>query len=176
MEFNLQHLTDIIILTASVIGALYTIYAKLILPGTKLGKKIADKKENKQKKELKNTIIETTKSFIEPLTGDLKQIQRDIKEISNQNTEQSKNIEKLDKKINSNEIDRIRWEVFSFARLCRLGKIPSHEEFKHIFKLHDKYEQLISLNSVTNGQMDVEFQFITQYYLKICELENNIEK
>lgn len=92
------------------------------------------------------------------------------------NAEQNARIDDIDKKIDNNEIDRIRWELFQFARICHEGQVPSNEEFKHVFKLHQKYDDLISARHLTNGEMDMEYAFIRQYYLKVSDQNSDREK
>ena len=52
--------------------------------------------------------------------------------------------------------------------MCRAGAEPPHKEFEHIFELHDKYKKLINDNGLTNGQMDMEYDFVKKYYLEVC--------
>ena len=68
-----------------------------------------------------------------------------------------------------NEIDRIRNEIFFFASQCRHQVVPTADNFHHIFVIHDKYMELLKTNNLTNGQMDVDFTYIKDYYNKLSE-------
>ena len=87
----------------------------------------------------------------------------------NLNQEQSIMLNDLDEKVDENEVDRIRWEILAFAKQCRHHTELSSDDFNHIFDLHQKYEMLLSKLGRTNGQIDIEFQFISNYYLKLSE-------
>ena len=76
------------------------------------------------------------------------------------NIEQSNTINKLDKKIDENEIDRIRWDILNFASSLRLNIEASEDEYKHIFELNDKYVELLKVTGRTNGLIDIEFEYI----------------
>lgn len=102
-----------------------------------------------------------------PIGEKIEGLSKTVDEMVQVNVEQNGEMARLNKKIDKNEIDRIRWELFQFARICRNGQKPSHEEFIHIFKLHQKYNNLIKENGLTNGEMDVEYAFVEQYYLEL---------
>ena len=82
------------------------------------------------------------------------------------NIEQSSTINKLDKKIDENEIDRIRWDILNFASSLRREIDASEDEFKHIFELHDKYIELLRETGRTNGLIDIEFKYIQHAFEK----------
>ena len=48
----------------------------------------------------------------------------------------------LSKTINNNEIDRIKYEILSFANMIKNDYIPDQTEFKHIHEIYDKYISL----------------------------------
>ena len=74
-------------------------------------------------------------------------------------------IKLLNEKVDKNEIDRIRYELLHFAAQCRHGiNVPTLDDFNHIFEIHKKYNELLKANNLTNGQMDVEYDFIIGYY------------
>ena len=81
------------------------------------------------------------------------------------NIEQSNTINRLDKKIDENEIDRIRWDILNFASSLRLNIEASEDEYKHIFELHDKYVELLKVTGRTNGLIDIEFEYIQHSYI-----------
>lgn len=81
-------------------------------------------------------------------------------------------LEAVEKKIDENEMDRIRWEVLDFANSCRNNKQHTKEEFDHIVDLNDKYHKLLEKYDVENGVFDVEYAYILKLY-KRCQDQND---
>ena len=73
--------------------------------------------------------------------------------------------------MDANEKDRIRWEILDFANSCRNGRKHSHDEFRHIVELHDKYKLLLEKTGDKNGVFDTEYEWISTLYKE--RLENN---
>ena len=66
--------------------------------------------------------------------------------------------------IETNEKDRIRWEVLDFANSCRNGKRHTKDEFQHIITLNDKYKVLLEKTNDKNGVFDSEYNYIKDLY------------
>ena len=109
----------------------------------------------------------------EEITGEilsrLDEISERVDDIEQVNHSQNEMVQLLNKKVDKNEIDRIRNEIFSFASQCRHQVVPTADNFHHIFVIHDKYMELLKTNNLTNGQMDVDFTYIKDYYNKLSE-------
>lgn len=73
-------------------------------------------------------------------------------------------VEQLEASIDTNEKDRIRWEILDFANSCRNGRKHSRDEFQHIVDLNDKYKKLLNKTGDSNGVFDIEFKFIQDLY------------
>lgn len=73
-------------------------------------------------------------------------------------------LDSQDKKIDMNEVDRIRWEILSFANECRKDRRHTKDEFDHIIKLHDKYEKILDSREMKNGLITIEFEYIKDIY------------
>ena len=73
-------------------------------------------------------------------------------------------VDELRENVNINEKDRIRWEILDFANSCRNGRNHSHDEFKHIVELHDKYKALLEETGDKNGVFDTEYKQIQALY------------
>ena len=71
--------------------------------------------------------------------------------------------------INTNEIDRIRWEILNFANMCRRQSRTNIDEFKHIIGLYQKYHSLLEQEGQENGQIDLEYEYISRLYMKLSE-------
>lgn len=80
-------------------------------------------------------------------------------------------VQKVDDKVDNNEIDRIRWEILDFSNSCRSGKRHTKEEFDHVINLNQKYHRILDERKKENGQVDLAFEYIRKIYCK-C-LENN---
>lgn len=81
-------------------------------------------------------------------------------------------LDAVEKKIDENEMDRIRWEVLDFANSCRNNKQHTKEEFDHIVDLNDKYHKLLEKYDAENGVFDVEYAYILKLY-KRCQDQND---
>ena len=75
----------------------------------------------------------------------------------------------LQDNMDANEKDRIRWEILDFANSCRNGRRHSHDEFKHIAELHDKYEALLEKTGDKNGVFNAEYEWIQALYKERLE-------
>ena len=123
--------------------------------------------------------VEITPIKINPVSTLLKfigsNINADLKaEISAVKTEietTKESVQKIDNKVDNNEIDRIRWEILDFANTCRNKRKHTREEFLHIIALNEKYHKILDERGETNGQIDIEYDYIESIYRK-C-LENN---
>ena len=123
--------------------------------------------------------VEITPIKINPVSTLLKfigsNINADLKaEISAVKTEietTKESVQKIDNNVDNNEIDRIRWEILDFANTCRNKRKHTREEFLHIIALNEKYHKILDERGETNGQIDIEYDYIESIYRK-C-LENN---
>ena len=76
---------------------------------------------------------------------------------------------KIEKELDENEKDRIRWEVLDFANSCRNGRRHTRDEFAHILALNDKYEVLLEKTNDTNGFFTMEIEYIKDLYSELQE-------
>ncbi len=70
----------------------------------------------------------------------------------------------LERKIDMNEIDRIRWEILNFANSCRNGHRHTKDEFEHIISLHEKYNTILEEHDMQNGLVTIEYEYIEGIY------------
>lgn len=73
-------------------------------------------------------------------------------------------VEELERTVDNNEMDRIRWEILGFANSCRCGTKHSKEEFDHIISLEAKYTDLLTKTDTTNGVFEEEYKYILELY------------
>jgi predicted nuclease with TOPRIM domain len=130
-------------------------------------------KKNWQK--IKNFFTRNKKihESITSLSINFEKILNMVERVSEENQSQSSMLKelsekynKLNLKIDKNEIDRIRWEILTFSNMCSKQPCPNKDEFTHIINLYKKYHALIEEQGLTNGQIDLEYKFITDLYCK----------
>jgi len=81
-------------------------------------------------------------------------------------------VEALEKSMDDNEKDRIRYEVLDFANSCRNKRRHTKDEFEHIITLQGKYEALLKKTGDRNGVFDEEYEYVRELY-KQCQRENS---
>ena len=111
-------------------------------------------------------LVEVTPIKINPLSWLLKWVGSKV------NGEMIKRIDKLEANVDTNEMDRIRWEVLDFANSCRNGRRHTQDEFEHIITLVKKYEALLEKLGKENGVFEMEYKYIVKLYEK-CQQEND---
>jgi len=121
--------------------------------------------------------VEITPIKINPISALLKFVGKNINaelkaEISAVKAEvetTKESVQKIDNKVDNNEIDRIRWEILDFANSCRNKHRHTREEFLHIINLNEKYHKILDERGMTNGQIDIEYEYIEGLYRKCLE-------
>lgn len=176
-----------IITLGAIAGALMAIY-KIIYPMTIWGKKQREKKRiqrNEEVKEMARVIAnekrdeaqETSQKIIDAnnakIEASFNTISQHLNKVDNQlanvmliNAEQTKTIEHMNEKIDTNEIDRLRWEIISFANSLRNddGQSATLEGYNHVFDAYGKYEKLLEALGRKNGKIDNEYAYIKIMY------------
>ena len=176
-----------IITLGAIAGALMAIY-KIIYPMTIWGKKQREKKRiqrNEEVKEMARIIAnekrdeaqQTSQKIIDAnnakIEASFNTISKHLNKVDNQlanvmlmNAEQTKTIEHMNEKIDTNEIDRLRWEIISFANSLRYddGQSATLEGYNHVFDAYGKYEKLLEALGRKNGKIDNEYAYIKIMY------------
>ena len=111
-------------------------------------------------------LVEVTPIKVNPLSWLLKWVGSRV------NGEMLKRIDKLEANVDTNEMDRIRWEVLDFANSCRNGRRHTQDEFEHIITLVKKYEGLLKKCGKENGVFEMEYKYIVKLYEK-CQQTND---
>ena len=76
-----------------------------------------------------------------------------------------KKIDEANKDIVSILVDNKRDTIIDFAsRVSNSGVLVTKEQFNRIFKLYKEYEDLISKNGITNGEVDIAYRIIVESY------------
>ena len=81
-------------------------------------------------------------------------------------------IEELERTIDENKIDTIKWEILEFANSCRNNVRHTKDEFDHIIAQNDKYHKLLDKYKMENGVFDAEYAYILRLY-KRCQDQND---
>lgn len=181
-----------IITLGAIAGALTAIY-KIFSPMTNWGKKRKEKKRklrneeiremartiaNEKKDEAQRTIkkiIDANNTKIETsfnaINTHLNNVDKQLADVMLINAEQTKTIEHMNEKIDTNEIDRLRWEIISFANSLRYddGQSATLEGYNHVFDAYGKYEKLLESLGRKNGKIDNEYAYIKIMYNKFSK-------
>ena len=111
------------------------------------------------------TLIQITPIKINPWSAIAKAIGRAI------NGDVLESLKAAERRIDENEIDRLRWEILDFANSCRNGRKHTQEEFEHILDMHEKYEKILIRQHRENGKVTRAYEYIKDIYDK--RNENN---
>ncbi len=84
----------------------------------------------------------------------------------------TKRMEAIERTVDENEKDRIRYEILAFANSCRNKRLHTKDEFDHIITLQTKYGKLLEKTNDSNGVFDAEFKYIMELYHR-CQRENS---
>lgn len=127
--------------------------------------------------------IEVTPIKISPITWFVKWVGDRLNgDIKNQLTEVSFKLEQVSNQLNEvsdrvdkTEINDMRSTILDFANSCMNERRHTQEEFVHMIDLYSQYEEKIEEKHMTNGQMDLAYDYIKKLYAKCLE-ENSFLK
>ena len=111
------------------------------------------------------TLIQITPIKINPWSAIARAIGRAI------NGDVLDSLKAAERRIDENEIDRLRWEILDFANSCRNERKHTQEEFEHILDMHEKYEKILMRQHRENGKVTRAYEYIKDIYDK--RNENN---
>lgn len=76
-----------------------------------------------------------------------------------------KKLDEANKDIVSILVDNKRHTIIDFAsRVSNSSVLVTKEQFNRVFKLYKEYEDLISKNGLTNGEVDIAYRIIVESY------------
>lgn len=79
--------------------------------------------------------------------------------------ELDKKLDETNKDIVSILVDNKRDTIINFAsRVSNSSVLVTKEQFNRVFKLYKEYEDLISKNGLTNGEVDIAYRIIVESY------------
>ncbi len=62
------------------------------------------------------------------------------------------------------QIDDMRYEILNFASALTSGRDYNKEQFDHVLQIHEKYEQILKDNDMSNGQVLMSMEVINEIY------------
>ena len=70
----------------------------------------------------------------------------------------------MDKRMLDKDIDDMRWELLDFCSALTGGRKYNREAFEHIFRIYEKYENILRNNKMTNGFVDESMKYVREVY------------
>lgn len=134
------------------------------------------KSERKVIRELPNT-IQDLKNIVNNIdkhynTDNIAMRDKWIDSVDNKLMMEDKLVRDLDKKLDEANkdivsilVDNKRDTIIDFAsRVSNSSVLVTKEQFDRVFKLYKEYEDLISKNGLTNGEVDIAYRIIVESY------------
>lgn len=134
------------------------------------------KSERKVIRELPNT-IQDLKNIVNNIdkhynTDNISMRDKWIDSVNNKLIMEDKLVRDLDKKLDEANkdiasilVDNKRDTIIDFAsRVSNSSVLVTKEQFNRVFKLYKEYEDLISKNGLTNGEVDIAYRIIVESY------------
>ena len=88
------------------------------------------------------------------------------------NHDMKEQLDQLQKDFTDHKVDSWRMEILEFQSSCINHRRHTKEEFDHIIDILAKYDKYIKDRRLTNGQVDVAHEYITEIY-KECMRTND---
>ena len=79
-------------------------------------------------------------------------------------TKMSKGIENIETELLDNNLERKRKYILDFCSSLSNGQKQNKEAFNNVFKTYKKYEDLLSVHNMENGQAEESMKFISEKY------------
>lgn len=113
----------------------------------------------------------------------IESVNKYIKYDEKKRDEQDKLMRELNEKLDKNNadtlsllIDNKRNTIINFAQCVIDDKyLVTREQFERIFKLYKEYEDIITENGLTNGEIDIAYRIITEAYEKHMKTHSFVE-
>lgn len=88
------------------------------------------------------------------------------------NADIKKQLDGLQKDFTEFKVDAWRTEILDFSDTCMNHQRHTKEQFDHVIKLLDKYDDYITYKKMKNGQVDVAHEYILEIYRQ-CMRDND---
>ena len=106
----------------------------------------------------------------------MKMVDSNIDEIHQWMQEMSTKLDKNNEDTLAIRIDNMRNTIIDFAAYVggETNQV-TREQFNRIFKMYDEYEEIITANGLTNGEVDIAIRIVQESYEKHLRKHNFIE-
>ena len=94
----------------------------------------------------------------------------DINKYSQKIHEDHNELKEIKRLIVDNSIENMRWQILDFSNAVMSGREYNKEQYDHVLDIHNKYEQILSDNHMTNGQVTASMQFVHRRYQELMEI------
>lgn len=156
-EFFKQDFSSFFITCFFVLSAVVAAHSVIGKFSKIIGKPVKWVRENEKDHKL---LIKTAESL-----NELKKQHDESVEQSIRHDEIIKNdLKKLTEMFLDKQIDDMRYEILNFASALSAGRDFSKEQFDHILQTHEKYEQILKENNLSNGQVVMSMEVINDIY------------
>lgn len=78
--------------------------------------------------------------------------------------ELNSSIDKLTSMFLDKEIDDMRWEILNFCSALSNGRKYNRESYDHVFRVYEKYENILKENEMENGLVEESIGYIREVY------------
>lgn len=112
-------------------------------------------------------------AFIKDLKKDIKDLKTDIGTLKDNLDDTKKELNnKIDKNKDTEDeryVMQLRGEILNFSNSCIKKELHTKDEFDHIIDTHAEYERIIEEKNLTNGRVDIEFEYIQEIYSELLK-------
>lgn len=78
--------------------------------------------------------------------------------------ELTSSMDKLTTMFLDKEIDDMRWEILNFCSAVSNGRKYNRESYDHVFRVYEKYENILEENKMENGLVEESIGYIREAY------------
>lgn len=127
--------------------------------------------------ELLNSVdMHYNKDNIAKRDGWISGVNSSIEDINRCMQEMSAKLDKNNEDTLAIRIDNMRTTIIDFASyVSDSSKQVTREQFARVFKMHKEYEKIITLNGLTNGEVDIAIRIVREAYEQHLRTHSFIE-
>lgn len=89
---------------------------------------------------------------------------KDREQSMNIQRELTSSMDKLTAMFINKEIDDMRWEILNFCSAVSNGRKYNRESYDHVFRVYEKYEDILKENKMENGLVEESITYIRESY------------
>lgn len=120
--------------------------------------------------ETKNTLYKKAQEIkLADLEHKIEVCNENIFKYSQKMHEDHNELKEIKNLIVDNSVETMRWQILDFSNAVMSGREYNKEQYDHVLNIHKKYEQILSDNHMTNGQVTASMQFVHKHYQDLME-------